>query len=235
MHLNLDTQRIKDERSKRAWSQSQLAEASGVSLRTVQRIEKTGVASLESVKAFASVYCLEITDIQVREVVDAAPLERQKQLSLVDLVAEARTVVATTFLFLSPWVLFFLWTGLLNWLHDFRDSIFSVNLPASLKVVMSSAIAMILVLLASIVIGLCVYSFRSNTMRTYLYQLKRFNLSTFTKVFVSGRKAVANFFNFMKKPIKLSSILLVLALIVIWLDMEDYQKQTLTRFVESLF
>lgn len=54
MELNKDT--LKNHRDSRAWSQTQLAEVSGLSLRTVQRIEKTGVASQESAKSLASVY-----------------------------------------------------------------------------------------------------------------------------------------------------------------------------------
>lgn len=62
MQVNIDV--IKTQRNNRAWSQTQLADVSGLSLRTIQRIEKTGVASLESVKSLASVFEIEITDLQ---------------------------------------------------------------------------------------------------------------------------------------------------------------------------
>ena len=65
MQINIDL--IKIQRNNRAWSQSQLAEVSGLSLRTVQRIEKTGVASLESVKSLASVFEMEIKNLQKRQ------------------------------------------------------------------------------------------------------------------------------------------------------------------------
>lgn len=52
----LDPERIKKLRTERAWSQEQLAELSGLSLRTIQRIEKRGKASMESKKALASVF-----------------------------------------------------------------------------------------------------------------------------------------------------------------------------------
>ena len=58
----LDKHRLITERQQRAWSQTQLAEVSGLSLWTIQRIEKSGKASLESAKALASVYYLQITD-----------------------------------------------------------------------------------------------------------------------------------------------------------------------------
>jgi transcriptional regulator with XRE-family HTH domain len=59
------------EREARAWSQSHLAEVSGLSLRTIQRIEKTGTASLESVKSLASVFELSIDELKA--VVDESP------------------------------------------------------------------------------------------------------------------------------------------------------------------
>ena len=43
-------------RTQRHWSQEQLAEASGLNLRTVQRLESGGRASLESVRALAAVF-----------------------------------------------------------------------------------------------------------------------------------------------------------------------------------
>ncbi|MBA6348099.1 helix-turn-helix transcriptional regulator [Colwellia sp. BRX10-1] len=62
MQVNINV--IKTQRNNRAWSQTQLAEVSGLSLRTIQRIEKTGVASLESVKSLASVFEMDIKNIQ---------------------------------------------------------------------------------------------------------------------------------------------------------------------------
>lgn len=43
-------------RTQRHWSQEQLAEASGLNLRTIQRLEAGGRASLESVRALAAVF-----------------------------------------------------------------------------------------------------------------------------------------------------------------------------------
>jgi DNA-binding XRE family transcriptional regulator len=64
MEMQVDIDVIKKQRNNRAWSQTQLADVSGLSVRTIQRIEKTGIASLESVKSFASVFELEVKDIQ---------------------------------------------------------------------------------------------------------------------------------------------------------------------------
>jgi DNA-binding XRE family transcriptional regulator len=65
MEMQVNINVIKTQRNNRAWSQTQLAEVSGLSLRTIQRIEKTGVASLESVKSLASVFEMDIKNIQM--------------------------------------------------------------------------------------------------------------------------------------------------------------------------
>jgi len=63
MEMKLDSNLVKSERQKRAWSQAHLAEVTGLGLRTIQRIEKTGSASYESVRALASVFSLEIEEL----------------------------------------------------------------------------------------------------------------------------------------------------------------------------
>ena len=65
MHLNID--KLKYLRDSKAWSQSQLAEIAGLSLRTIQRIEKSGIASPESVKAICASYGIEAKDILTQE------------------------------------------------------------------------------------------------------------------------------------------------------------------------
>ena len=54
---------IKKLRKKKNWSQEQLAALCGVSLRTIQRVEAGNKASLETVKALASVFEVEILTI----------------------------------------------------------------------------------------------------------------------------------------------------------------------------
>ena len=51
-------------RIQRAWSQQQLAEFSGLNIRTIQRIERGQSASLESRKALAAVFEVLHTDLQ---------------------------------------------------------------------------------------------------------------------------------------------------------------------------
>lgn len=56
---------IKELRKERSWSQDQLASVSGLSHRTVQRIEATGRCSLESKKALAAAFELGANDLSV--------------------------------------------------------------------------------------------------------------------------------------------------------------------------
>ena len=70
MDMRVDPKRIRAERERRAWSQEHLATVSGLGLRTIQRIEKTGAASFESVRALAAV--LEVSVAELRVVRDDA-------------------------------------------------------------------------------------------------------------------------------------------------------------------
>lgn len=52
--MKIDSSVLKDLRDRRGWSQEHLAQTSGVSLRTIQRIEAEGAASAESKMAIAA-------------------------------------------------------------------------------------------------------------------------------------------------------------------------------------
>ena len=58
---------IKKMRLERHWSQDQLAEMSGLSIRTIQRIENGENAGLESLKSLASVFETNIADSDKKE------------------------------------------------------------------------------------------------------------------------------------------------------------------------
>ena len=63
--MNLDTINLRDTKKMRLdrhWSQDQLAEMSGLSIRTIQRIENGENAGLESLKSLAAVFEINITD-----------------------------------------------------------------------------------------------------------------------------------------------------------------------------
>ena len=58
---------IKEMRLERHWSQDQLAEMSGLSIRTIQRIENGENAGLESLKSLAAVFEINIADSDKKE------------------------------------------------------------------------------------------------------------------------------------------------------------------------
>lgn len=51
-------------RLKRAWSQEQLAQLTGLNIRTIQRIERGQKAGLESLKSLAAVFEVDLSDLQ---------------------------------------------------------------------------------------------------------------------------------------------------------------------------
>src|SRR5689334_3639621 len=55
-------------RKKRSWSQEELAVASRLNLRTVQRVEKDGSASLQSKKALAAALGIDTHDLDNEEI-----------------------------------------------------------------------------------------------------------------------------------------------------------------------
>ena len=54
-------------RKEKAWSQDELATASGLNLRTIQRIENEATASLQSMKALASVFDVTPRDLEQQD------------------------------------------------------------------------------------------------------------------------------------------------------------------------
>ena len=54
-------------RKQRSWSQDELAVAAGLNLRTVQRIERSGSASLQSKKSLAAAFGIEVSDLESPE------------------------------------------------------------------------------------------------------------------------------------------------------------------------
>jgi transcriptional regulator with XRE-family HTH domain len=66
--VKVDPSFIREQRERRAWSQEHLAEVSGLGLRTIQRIEKTGAASYESVRSLAAVLEVDVAHLRVVEI-----------------------------------------------------------------------------------------------------------------------------------------------------------------------
>jgi transcriptional regulator with XRE-family HTH domain len=65
---------VREMRRGRGWSQEQLAEASGLSVRTIQRIENGQVPGLASAAALARVFGIEVDELGATDVVEAAPV-----------------------------------------------------------------------------------------------------------------------------------------------------------------
>jgi transcriptional regulator with XRE-family HTH domain len=64
--MQINTQLVIALRKKRSWSQEELATACGLNLRTVQRIESDGVASLQSRKALAAAFDVEVDELDIK-------------------------------------------------------------------------------------------------------------------------------------------------------------------------
>jgi transcriptional regulator with XRE-family HTH domain len=61
--MKIDAGQVKKLRTERQWSQEQLGAACGLNLRTVQRLENTGKASMESVRALAAAFEVDAADL----------------------------------------------------------------------------------------------------------------------------------------------------------------------------
>lgn len=65
--MKIHSDRVRQLRTGRQWSQEQLAAACGINLRTVQRLESTGHASMESVRALAAVFGVDAGELMVAD------------------------------------------------------------------------------------------------------------------------------------------------------------------------
>lgn len=61
--MRINAKLVKRERKKRAWSQEHLARVTGLGMRTIQRIESTGLASNESVASIATVLEMNVPEL----------------------------------------------------------------------------------------------------------------------------------------------------------------------------
>lgn len=59
----VDAKKVKLLRLEKNWTQQHLADVCDLSMRTIQRVEKDGVASNETVSAYASIFELNSSDI----------------------------------------------------------------------------------------------------------------------------------------------------------------------------
>lgn len=64
--MNIDPQKLKQIRHSKGWTQQHMADASELSLRTIQRLEKTGNIAAESLQALCAVLEVSPTDLLVK-------------------------------------------------------------------------------------------------------------------------------------------------------------------------
>jgi transcriptional regulator with XRE-family HTH domain len=79
MKLSPDGAKVRRWREERCWSQEHLAEAAGIGLRTVQRIENGEAASRESVMALAAAFNVDAMALQVDTRSEAANTRRAEK------------------------------------------------------------------------------------------------------------------------------------------------------------
>jgi transcriptional regulator with XRE-family HTH domain len=65
--MKINAELILELRNKKSWSQDELAIASGLNLRTIQRIENEASASLQSRKSLASALDIDTLDLEYKE------------------------------------------------------------------------------------------------------------------------------------------------------------------------
>ena len=61
--MKVNAERVRELREQNSWTQEELAEKAGINLRTVQRIESKGSASLRSTRALAEVFETDVQDL----------------------------------------------------------------------------------------------------------------------------------------------------------------------------
>lgn len=69
---------VKKFRLQKCWSQEELAELTGLSVRTIQRLEKGQPASMESLKALASVFELDVSQLQQEQTMTSLESNQQQ-------------------------------------------------------------------------------------------------------------------------------------------------------------
>lgn len=236
MKMLLDKQKLITERQQRAWSQTQLADVSGLSLRTIQRIEKNGKASLESVKALASVYSLNISDLRIvssqelNQAINAQPMmEKFSFLS-----HSAKVLTTTVFILTTLVILFMLWTNIPPaWINALRDAVFSDQLSTTTLKVISSCLAIIFTLTIAISIGLLFDVIRNDGAYHYIKSIIKSGELSLSNFIANTQKLIVGCGNFLAKPLMISSIIILISATGVYLTMEDYQKNNLARFLNK--
>ena len=80
--MEVHTVIVQQMRLKKGWSQQQLADLSGLNVRTIQRIERGQSASLESFKALGAAFDVDFSELQEEAVRDIARTPEQAEIAL---------------------------------------------------------------------------------------------------------------------------------------------------------
>ncbi len=85
--MDVNASKIKELRTVNGWTQQHLADACAISLRTVQRVERYGNASQETVASLAAVFELQQVELIVAS--EAVQLVEDKTFSLMNIQTQA--------------------------------------------------------------------------------------------------------------------------------------------------
>jgi ribosome-binding protein aMBF1 (putative translation factor) len=72
MNMNISGENVKRLRLEHGWSQEHLASLSGRNVRTIQRVEKSGICDLETRSALAAVFEIEATQLDGTKKIEQA-------------------------------------------------------------------------------------------------------------------------------------------------------------------
>lgn len=98
---------IKDLRMAKGWTQAELAEFSGLSQRTIQRIEKGQAATAETAKCLAAVFQVQVSDLGLLEEIVETELSEDEKKELENIRAIRRFIVElAVYLIVVPLVCF---------------------------------------------------------------------------------------------------------------------------------
>ncbi|MCW5715976.1 MAG: helix-turn-helix transcriptional regulator [Bauldia sp.] len=78
--MKIDAELLVRLRNERSWSQDELAAASGLNLRTIQRVERDGSASLQSKKALAAALDIDTHDLDEKALMHPCPICRSTEI-----------------------------------------------------------------------------------------------------------------------------------------------------------
>ena len=65
--MKINAALVIEQRMRRAWTQDQLAQAAGLSHRTIQRVEREASGALETKKALAATFEIDVSDLDYEE------------------------------------------------------------------------------------------------------------------------------------------------------------------------